>query len=76
MKNTLKTNGVYGAKIGNKIAFTREGAINIFKTFVEVCYNNITIESSYVLSEVSQDMHRIGFSFEELEQLELEVISA
>ena len=75
MTNTIKTNGVYGAKIGNIQVFTYERAIEVFKLFVERCYRDLTMESSAVLSDVSDDMHKIGFEYDELEKIEIEVIS-
>lgn len=75
MKGTIKINGVYGAKIGNIQVFTYEKAIEVFKTFAERCYRNLTMESSAVLSDISEDMHKIGFDYEELEQIEIEAIS-
>ena len=75
MTNTIKINGVYGAKIGNIQVFTYERAIEVFKIFVERCYKDLTMESSSVLSDVSDDMHKIGFEYDELERMEIEVIS-
>lgn len=75
MTNTIKINGVYGAKIGNIQVFTYERAIEVFKIFVERCYKDLTMESSSVLSDVSDDMHKIGFGYDELERMEIEVIS-
>lgn len=70
MKNLLMTNGVYGAKIGHRTVFTREGAIERYNLFLKVCYSDVTIESAKVLSDVEHDMVEIGFTYEELEQLE------
>lgn len=75
MTNTIKINGVYGAKIGNIQVFTYERAIEVFKIFVERCYKDLTIESCSVLSDVSDGMHKIGFGYDELERIEIEVIS-
>lgn len=75
MTNTIKINGVYGAKIGNIQVFTYERAIEVFKLFVERCYRDLTMESSAILSDVSDDMHKIGFEYDELEKMEIEVIS-
>lgn len=70
MQNLLMTNDIYGAKIGHRTVFTREGAIERYKMFLQVCYSNVTIESATVLSDVEHDMVKIGFTYEELEQME------
>lgn len=54
--------------------FTYKGAIEVFKIFVERCYKELTLESSAVLSDVSADMHKIGFDWDEIEKLEIETI--
>lgn len=71
----IKNNNKYGAKIGNIQVFTIERAIEVFKMFVVRCYNDLTMESSCVLSNISQDMHNIGFSWEEIERIELSCIA-
>ena len=73
--NLIKVNGTYGAKIGNIQVFTMDGAINAYKTFLNVCHGDkLTLEGSVVLSEVEEDMIRIGFTAEELEKLEIEFL--
>lgn len=72
---TIKINEKYGAKIGNIQVFTIERAIEVFKMFVSLCYKEITMESSIVLSNVSDDMHNIGFDWETIEKIELETIA-
>ena len=77
MKNgNIKINGVYGAKVGHRQVFTYSGAVRMYKIFASVCYGNITMESSSVLSDAAQDMIKLGFSWDELEQFEHEVLSA
>lgn len=71
----IKANGTYGAKIGGKHVFTREGAINLYKAFFEDFYNNKSYESAAALSRAAADMIAIGFTFKELEAVELETIS-
>ena len=75
MTNTIKINSAYGAKIGNIQVFTYEKAIEVFKMFIEHCYENLTPESSFVLADVAEDMHKIGFEYAELEKMEIEIIS-
>ena len=72
----IKMNGKYGAKIGNIQVFTRDRAIEVYKLFVERCYSNLTMEASIVLTQVEDDMRRIGFNADELEAIELSVIAA
>lgn len=71
----IKINNKYGAKVGNIQVFTLERAIEVFKMFVTRCYNDLTMENSCVLSEVSQDMHKIGFSWAEIEDIECSCIA-
>ena len=71
----IKLNGKYGAHVGNIQVFTLERAVEVFKMFAARCYDNLTMEASVVLSDVSEDMHRLGFSWEEIEAMELEVLA-
>lgn len=73
---TIKMNGKYGAKIGNIQVFTIERAVEIYKMFVERCYSNLTMEASVALTQVEDDMRRIGFTADELEAIELSVMAA
>lgn len=70
----IKVNGKYGARVGNIQVFTMERAVEVFQMFAALCYKNLTMESSCVLSDVSNDMHRLGFSWTEIEGLELAAI--
>lgn len=71
---TIKINGKYGAKVGNIQVFTVERAIEVFKMFAVRCYENLTLESSTVLTDVSFDMVKIGFTWAEIEAMEIEAI--
>ena len=71
-----KANGIYGAKVGNLTVFTREGAINAYRTFCKVCFKEITLESVTVLSHVADDMKKLGFTPGELEDIEIEEMAA
>lgn len=66
----IYTNGKAGAKVGNLQVFTREGAVNAYKIFVRLFEAHMTMEASAILSDASDDMHRIGFTWDELEELE------
>lgn len=62
------------ARVGNLVVFSRQGAIEAFKNFAKYCYNNLSLESSCVLSDCALDMHKLGFSWDEIEALEIESI--
>ena len=59
----IKQNGKYGAMVGNIQVFTMERAVEVYK------------EASVVLSDVGDDMHRLGFTWAEIEDMELEAIA-
>lgn len=63
------------ARVGNIVVFSREGAIEAFKRFAKICYNNLTMESSCVLSDCADDMHKLGFSWEEIEAMEIQSVA-
>ena len=71
----IKINSKYGAKVGNIQVFTIERAVEVFKLFARRCYNNLTMESSVVLTQVSEDMRRLGFSWAEIEDMEIAAIT-
>ena len=66
----LKSNQAYGISIGHKTVFTREGAIERYKAFLEVCYHDLSIEGASVLSDVQNDLVKAGFTWEEIEGIE------
>lgn len=70
MKGIIKINNKYGAKVGNLQVFTYEGAINAYKLFCECFNRELTMEASVVSSKAAEDMHRLGFSWEEIEKIE------
>jgi hypothetical protein len=70
MANLLKTNGVYGATVGHRTVFTREGALERYKIILEVCYNNLDTASATILSDAQNDLVNIGFTWEEVEEIE------
>ena len=72
----VKTNGAYGAKVGHRQVFTKEGAIEIYKMFLSVCYNDVTMESAKVLSEVEHDLNKIGFTWDEIEKIEIDFLES
>jgi hypothetical protein len=72
MSTLLKTGTTYGASIGHRTVFTREAAIERYKLFLEVCYKDheFLMSESIALEQVENDLVRIGFTREELEQIE------
>lgn len=70
MTGTIKINGIYGTKVGNLQVFTYEGAVNAYKIFCELFNREMTMEASVVASKAAEDMHRLGFSWEEIEKNE------
>lgn len=67
--------GKAGAKIGNLQVFTTEGAINAYKNFVRLFQRDMSLAASCILSSASDDMYSLGFSWDELEQIENEIFS-
>lgn len=74
MTGAIKINRTYGAKVGNLQVFTYEGAINAYKIFCELFNRDATMEASAVQSEAAKDMNRLGFSWEEIEAIELSTL--
>ena len=59
-------------KIGNKTCFSKTGAIEYFKLLCTVCYRNLSMEGTVVLSDAADDLHReLGLSYPAIEQIEL-----
>lgn len=71
----IKQNGKYGAMVGNIRVFTMERAVEVYKMSAALCYADLTMEASVVLSDVGDDMHRLGFTWSEIEDMELEAIA-
>lgn len=66
----LKQSGVYGMTVGCRTVFTMDGAIKRYKLFLEHCYNPLTPESAIILSDVQNDMVKIGLTWDEVERME------
>lgn len=60
-----------GAKVGNRIVFSREGAIKAYSDFCKLFAENISIEASVICSNAMLDMMKLGFTPEELEAIEI-----
>lgn len=62
------------ARVGNITVFSREGAIRAFKLFFERFTRDMTMEASIVVSDAMTDMLALGFTPEEVEEIELSTI--
>lgn len=62
-------------KIGGITIFTEQGAIEAYKRFAKLTYNNLSIESSCILSDEAEKMHELGFTWEQIEKLEFEALA-
>ena len=62
------------ARVGNITVFSRQGAIDAYKTFAKICYDRCTLEAVSVLTKVENDMYALGFTHAEVEELELSVL--
>lgn len=73
-----KSDGSYGVEIGHRIVFTRKAAIDRYKLFLEVCYKDreFLMGESIALSQVEDDLVKIGFTREELEEIEIEYLKS
>lgn len=60
--------------IGGVPVFTLEGAVDAYKKLAAICYNNLTMESAFVLSSEAEKLHALGFSWDEIESLEIQAI--
>lgn len=61
-------------KIGGVTVFTYQGAIDAFKKFSRCVYNDLSFETSVALSNESEKMHELGFTWEQIEKLEIDSI--
>lgn len=72
MEQLIKINNKYGAKVGSIKVFTKQGAVEAFKKFQILCNTNATMESIYVMQQVEEDMIKLGFTYRDLEKLDIE----
>lgn len=61
-----------GAKVGNIMVFSRSGAIEAYKKFVKHFAKTKSMEAAKVVSDVEEDMLKLGFSREDLEKFEIQ----
>lgn len=60
-----------GAKVGNLTVFNRDGAIKAYKIFCDLFARDMTLEASAAMSDAADDLCKLGFTHEEIEQIEL-----
>jgi hypothetical protein len=58
------------ARVGNKVVFSREGAIDAYKIFVRLFDKYRNMEASIVLGDATEDMIALGFTYAECEDIE------
>lgn len=58
------------ARVGNLVVFSREGAIEAYKIFVRLFNKYMNMEASVVLSDATEDMISLGFTYDECENIE------
>lgn len=75
MTGIIKMNGQNSAMVGNLQVFTYEGAIKAYQLFCQIFNKEMTMEASAILSDASLDLHRLGFSWEEIERFEIETFA-
>ena len=74
MKQLIDLNGRCSAKIGSIRVFTYHEAIEAYKLFVRRYHDDISWSGSEVLIKAADDMHALGFSYDEIEAFEIEVL--
>ena len=58
------------ARVGNITVFSREGAIEAYKSFVRMFNKYMNMEASIVLGNAAKDMVELGFTYDECENIE------
>lgn len=62
------------ARVGNLTVFSREGAINAYKIFCKIFDRDMTMEANVVRTDAMLDMMELGFTPEEIENIELSIL--
>ncbi len=78
MTGTIKINGKNtSVRIGGIVVFTYEGAKEAYKKFAALAqdFKKYGAEGQYALSDEFLKMQKLGFSPEEIEELEIEAIA-
>ena len=68
--------GHKGVKIGGVTVFTYEGAEAAYKRLVARAAEHYTMETSDALGVVSDVMHDLGYTWEQINDMEIEAIRA
>ena len=63
-----------GAKVGNITVFSQEGAVKAYVIFCEIFNREMTMEASVVASKAANDMHNLGFTWDEIEKIEISTL--
>ena len=58
------------ARVGNRIVFSKQGAIEAYKIFVGLFDKYKNMEASIVLEGATEDMISLGFTYAECEDIE------
>lgn len=69
-----KDDGTCGAKVGGGMVFTYEGARKYYQILVKIAYSDTSVEKTIALATAEEDMVKIGFTWEELEEIEKKVL--
>lgn len=62
-------------KILGVTVFTYEGAVAAYKQCVKRLYEDLSMEASVALNQAEQTLHRLGYTWAEIEQFELDAIA-
>lgn len=68
--------GSKAVKIGGITVFTYEGAEAAYKSLAARVYSDLTMEASAALSAVSDVMHGLGYTWEQINDMEIEAVGA
>lgn len=68
-------NNCTSAKILGITVFTYEGAVAAYKQCVKRLYEDLSIEASVALNQAEQTLNRLGYTWTEIEQFEIDAIA-
>lgn len=74
MTGTITVNGTTGARVGNTPVFTYEQAREVFEMLARRAYSYMAKEHLKEMYNIKMDMNRLGFSCEELDEIEIKVL--
>lgn len=73
---TRNIEGHKGVKLGGVTVFTYDGAEAAYKALSARVYANLTMEASVALGDVADVMHGLGYSWEEINDMEITAAGA